>query len=152
LLPTEGDATPGQAYVFLVLAYPEHPENELSGGYEQYRQARAAMLQAYCIVLLGMYRQVHTVVGIALDAKWTMKGRKGGSEELMAVSVDEWTDEMVANAAEAQEHYDIYRQHKMTYTDFHATNYPDIAGRTSMQKQRLRHRKKNNPFRQPKDK
>lgn len=147
LLPSSGNATRRQAYIFLVLAYPEHLEGDLPGGYEQYRQARAAMLQAYCLVLLWKYRQIDTVVGVALDARWTEKGREGGSEDLIAVSVDEWTDEMIAEAGKAQEQYDIYREERLQYSDFHATDYPNPVGSTSKQKQRSRHRKKNNPFR-----
>ncbi|MGY2808706.1 hypothetical protein [Bradyrhizobium sp. USDA 4506] len=154
VLPTEGSATRRQAYIFLVLAYPHDLEKAggLPGGYEQYRQARAAMLQAYCIVLLYINRDIDVAVGIALDARWTEMGNIGGSEDLMAISVDEWTDEVVADALKAQEHYDIYRKDKMQYSNTQATNYPSKADSPSKQKRAHRQRKKNNPFRKPKSK
>lgn len=154
VLPTSGSATRRQAYLFLVVAYPDNLEKagEMPGGYEQYRRTRAEMLQAYCLALLHKYRDIDVVVGIAMDARWTEKGHEGGSEDLMAVSVDEWTDELVADALKAQETFDIFREDKMQYSHMHATNYPNKAGSASKQKRTSRHRKKNNPFRPQKGK
>lgn len=110
------------------------------------------MLQAYCLVLLYMHRDIDVVVGIAMDARWTEMGNTGGSEDLMAISVDEWTDEMVADALKAQEDYDIYREDKMQYSHVQATNYPSKTASASKQKREHRRRKKTNPFRKPKGK
>lgn len=72
----------------MFLAYPTHLEERggLEGGYGQYRQARASMLETYCIGVLFKNRQLNTAVGIALDAHWSQTGRRGGSEDLMAIA------------------------------------------------------------------
>ncbi|THD50404.1 MAG: hypothetical protein E8A46_18370 [Bradyrhizobium sp.] len=148
MLPTSGNATPGQAYVFMILAYPEELEKDggLPGGYEQYRNARVAMLQAYCLVLLSEHRELNVAVGIALDARWTPKGSEGGSEDLIVLQVDSWTDQMVADAAKAKEEFDILRSDRLTLSDFHATNYPDGDHKMSQLKKRRKHRSRMNPM------
>jgi hypothetical protein len=75
----------------MTLAYPNEVEAEggLPGGYEQYRRARVTMLRSYCVVLLCERRQLKTVIGIGVDAHWTQTGRLGGSEDLMAIQVEE---------------------------------------------------------------
>jgi hypothetical protein len=98
IMPSSASADPTVAYVFMILAFPTDLEalGGLPGGYEQYREARVNMLKSYCLVLLSEQRQLETAVGIAVDAHWSQTGRRGGSEDLMAIQVDDWNEEMVA--------------------------------------------------------
>jgi hypothetical protein len=149
MLPTEGSATPRQAYVFMILAYPEELEKDghLTGGYKQYRDARARMLEAYCFVLLSERRELDTAIGIALDARWTERGSQGGSEDLVVIHIDDWTDDLIADAAKAKETYDILRSDRLMVSDFHTTNYPDRHEKTPKLKHHRKQRGKRNPFR-----
>jgi hypothetical protein len=104
ILPSQASTDAGVAYILLILAYPVEYEARggLKGGYDQYRRVRAKMLEAYCLTVLHNHRHLNTVVAIGIDAHSSQTGRKGGSEDLFAMRIDEWTDEMVANALEAK--------------------------------------------------
>jgi hypothetical protein len=104
VLPNEGFADKETGYVFLVLA---HPDRELDGGYEQYRTARVSMLEAYCSVALSDNRHLHRMVGIAVDASRKVTGREGGSEDLIAIEIEDWTPELERDVQERREHFDI---------------------------------------------
>ncbi len=105
VLPNHGGANSEVCYVFLVLAYPA--DIELADGYAQYRRARFSMLEAYCYVVLLENRQFKRIVGIAVDASSRVTGREGGSEELVAVEVTEWTPELEQEVQECRRHFDI---------------------------------------------
>lgn len=62
-------------YVILILA---QPDEELPGGYDQYRQVRAQILQAYCFALMEEMPELENVIGIALDAPPEVTGKEGG--------------------------------------------------------------------------
>jgi len=126
MMPTTNSATRGLVYILMILAYPTDLEKQggLEGGYDQYRRARAAMLEAYCMNVLAQHRDMKTAVGIAIDASTLQTGRRGGSEDLVAVQVDEWTDEMVAAAATAQEQFDVYRKQRLKFTEIRRHQYP----------------------------
>jgi len=98
IFPGKGSADPKLAYVIMVLAYPVELEARggLKRGYEQYRETRAAMLESYCLVILHENRNLNTVVAIGMDAHSSQTGRKGGSEDLFAMRVDQWTEELIA--------------------------------------------------------
>jgi hypothetical protein len=134
IFPSQVSADPKLAYVFMVMAYPSRIEAEggLPGGYEQYRAARAAMLHAYCLVLLSERRDLNTAVGVAIDASSAQTGRPGGSEDLIAFRVDEWTDSLVAAAAQAKEDHDILQSSRLITTRAARNEYPplrDVADR-----------------------
>ncbi|WP_156385945.1 hypothetical protein [Devosia sp. Root685] len=61
--PTAINRTLG--YIILILA---QPDEELPGGYGQYRQVLAQILQAYCFALMEEVPELENVVGVALDA------------------------------------------------------------------------------------
>lgn len=130
IMPSHVSADPTVAYVFMTLAYPTEVEAQggLPGGYEQYRQARVTMLRSYCVVLLCEQRQLKTVVGIGVDAHWTQTGRLGGSEDLMAIQVDEWTDEMLEDVARAKEQYSILLEERLINTHTSHDEYPTLPG------------------------
>lgn len=133
IMPSQASADPRLAYVFMILAYPTELDAQggLPRGYEQYREARASMLRAYCLVLLSEQRQLNTAVGFATDAHSTQTGRKGGSEDLMAIRVDEWTEELLADAAEAKEHYDVLRSGRLIQSNISRDEYPSLTGETA---------------------
>lgn len=99
----------------MILAYRTDVEARggLPRGYEQYRETRAKMLEAYCYVLLSENRNLHTAVGIAMDAPSSQTGRRGGSEDMFAMRIDTWTDEMLTRAAEAKQHYDVLQDDRL---------------------------------------
>ena len=130
MMPSEASADPTVAYVFMTLAFPTALEAEggLPGGYEQYRQARVNMLKSYCVVLLSEQRQIKTAIGIAVDAHWTQTGRRGGSEDLMAIQFDDWNEEMLADAARAKEHYSVLQTDRLITSHFSREEYPSLPG------------------------
>jgi len=71
------------------------------------------MLEAYCLVLLSQHRHLNTAVGIALDAHSSQTGRRGGSEDLYAIRIAEWTPELEAEATRLKEAYDILREERL---------------------------------------
>ena len=75
VLPGPDFADRGIAYVFLIMAYPTHLN--LAGGYEQYRETRINMLQAYCLNVFSKNRHLKRLVGIAVDASHEVTGRQG---------------------------------------------------------------------------
>ena len=115
IMPSTESNDPALAYILMILAYPAELEvaGGLPEGYGQYREARARMLEAYCFVLLSEQRQLKTAVGIAIDASSMKTGQVGGSEDLMAIRVDEWTDELLSQVAEVKERYDILRSERL---------------------------------------
>ncbi len=105
VLPTHGGTDPEVCYVFLVLAYPK--DFELADGYAQYRRTRVSILETYCYVALHENRQFKRVVGVAIDASSRVTGRQGGSEDLIAVEVAEWTPELEREVQERRRHFDV---------------------------------------------
>lgn len=83
IFPSQASANPQLAYVIMILAYPTDLEAKggMKRGYEQYREVRAKMLEAYSLGALHTYRNLNTVVCIGLDAHSSQTGRKGGSED-----------------------------------------------------------------------
>ena len=105
VLPNSGGTDPEVGYVFLVLAYPT--DVELAGGYAQYRRTRVAMLETYCYVALYENRQFKRMVGIAIDAPSRVTGRKGRSEDLVAIQIEEWTPELEQQVQDQRQQFDV---------------------------------------------
>jgi hypothetical protein len=115
--PSTADRT--VAYVFLILAYPKN--YELKDGYDQYRKVRVNILHAYCLHVLHENRTLKRALGIAFDASSKVTGRKGGSEDMLALEVTEWTPALEEQARELREKFDIMNPERvikgMTSTD-----------------------------------
>jgi hypothetical protein len=128
IMPSAVSANPKVAYVFMVLAYPTELEERggLEGGYQQYRQARASMLEAYCMGVLFKNRQLDTAVGIALDAHSSQTGRQGGSEDLMAIRVDEWTPALESEAMKRREAYNVLQEDRLQEKMVSHEEYPVV--------------------------
>jgi hypothetical protein len=93
IYPGRGIADFKLAYIILVLAYPFHDEaqSELKLGYEEYRQLRAMILEAYCLAVLYTNRSLNSVVAIGMDTHSSQTGREVGSEDFFTIRIDEWT-------------------------------------------------------------
>lgn len=111
VLPTSGGHDSQVCYVFLVLAYPQ--DIEVTDGYAHYRRMRVSMLESYCYAVLHENRQFTRIVGIAIDASSRVTGREGGSEDLIAVEIAEWTPDLERGAQERRRHFDILSPDKV---------------------------------------
>jgi len=142
IFPAQISADPKLAYVIMILAYPTGLEatGGLPRGYEQYRETRAKMLESYCFVLLSEHRNLNTAVGIAMDAHSSQTGRRGGSEDLFAMRIDNWTDEMVAEAAEAKKHYDILQEERLIKQNLSRDEFPILDEKTDDRRKWSKHK------------
>jgi hypothetical protein len=122
LMPGPRSAERDVVYVLLILAYPAHLE--LEGGYEQYRTARVHMLHAYCLDALFKNRKMKRAVGIAIDASSRVTGRKGGSEDILALEVNEWTPDLEEDLRQAREKFDIMRPERIKRGATSVEEYP----------------------------
>jgi hypothetical protein len=141
IFPTQASADPKLAYVIMVLAFPTDLEAKggWKGGYEQYRETRAKMLEAYCLVVLSQNRNLNTAVGVALDAHSSQTGRRGGSEDLYAIRIDDWTPELEAEAAQLRDAYDVLREERLNKQLVPYDEFPVIDAETD---DRLRWRRR----------
>ncbi|WP_049803035.1 hypothetical protein [Bradyrhizobium japonicum] len=126
IFPSQVSANPKLAYVIMILAYPTDLEarGRLKRGYQQYREVRAKMLEAYCLGVLHTYRNLDTAVSIGLDAHSSQTGRQGGSEDFFAMRIHEWTPEMEENAIKTIEHYDVLREERLIKQRVSRDEYP----------------------------
>ncbi len=117
--PNSADRT--IAYVFLILAYQKIP---LQDGYDQYRKVRVNILHAYCMWALYTNRNVSRAVGVGIDASSELTGLKGGSEDLVAVDIYEWTSELEIQARELAEEFDFMRHERVVNGYYKTFDYP----------------------------
>jgi hypothetical protein len=125
VLPGPNSADRKFAYLFLIVAYPTHLN--LAGGYEQYRKVRANMLHAYCLRVLSDNRHLERVVGIGFDASSTVTGRKSCSEDLLALEIPKWTEELEEQARELSEKFDIMKPERLKRGVISTQEYPAAA-------------------------
>jgi hypothetical protein len=124
LLPEHQSVDRDVIYVLLILAYSTHLE--LKGGYEQYRIARMSMLHAYCLNALSENRQIKRAIGIAIDASSRVTGRKGGSEDLLALDIEQWTPCLEEDLREARKKFDIMRPDRVKRGVASVEEYPTL--------------------------
>lgn len=122
VLPGPDSADRGVAYVFLIMAYPTHLN--LADGYEQYRMARINTLQAYCLNVFSKNRHLKRLVGIAVDASPEMTGRQGGSEDILALEISEWTERLEQQARDLTEQFDIMQSNRLELSEISIQEYP----------------------------
>lgn len=101
------------AYIFLIFAYSSDMESKFN--YEKYRKIRASLLQTYCLSVLFEHRDIKTAIGIAFDAAKEVTGRQGSSEEIMAIEVSEWTDELEKQLVQDRENFGILKPDRKYY-------------------------------------
>jgi hypothetical protein len=123
LTPGPKPARRDVAYVLLIVAYPTHLN--LAGGYEQYRKVRVNMLHAYVLHTFSENRHLRRVVGIAMDASAKVTGRQGGSEDILAMEVPEWTEELEQRARELREQFDVMDPERVERGASSTDEYPD---------------------------
>jgi len=67
---------------------------------------------------------VKRAVGIAIDASSRVTGRKGGSEDILALKVDERTPELEEDLRAAREKFDIMRPERIRRGATSVDEYP----------------------------
>lgn len=123
-----------QAYIFLILAY-DTGVNSCSD-YEDYRHSRIGLLEAYCFGLLLKYPNLKVVVGLAFDADESVTGRKGGSEDLMAVEQSDWTDDDKRRIQAIVDGLEILHESRQTRGVISTVEYPQIMPKYANRQQR----------------
>jgi hypothetical protein len=121
--PQEKDRTTG--FFLLLLAYPDHLD--LSGGYEQYRRVRLAMLKAYALNLLRKNLFLKRVIGIATEPPSAYTGRIGSSEDMIFAEPDQWTAELIEEASELAQVFDVLKDGRVGQSEIGADEYPQGA-------------------------
>jgi hypothetical protein len=64
-------------------------------------------LIGHCMHTLSENQNLKRAVGIAVDASSTVSGRKGGSEDVLALEVETWTEELKEELRGLVEQFDI---------------------------------------------
>lgn len=136
IMPMNGFADPECGYVFMTLAYPSHLDGK--GGYEQYRKVRTAMLQTYCMSFLHDHRQMKRMVGIAMDKPNT--GRRGSSEDMVAVEITDWSPELEADVAKSRAQYEILQSSRLVKSNLSVQEFPSVKSPLSRQQRRAAER------------
>lgn len=117
------------AYVFLVLA----GVNTMTE--EDYRRARATMLQTYCLATLHDDRDLELCVGIAVMAI----SDTGDSEDLIAYPQQEWTPELIEDLRVARENFEVLQKPlDLKTTPIHASSFPPDPAFEGMSRQQRR--------------
>ncbi|WP_291864774.1 hypothetical protein [Bradyrhizobium sp.] len=120
-LPGPHSADRSVGYVYLILAYPKI---KLAGGYDQYRKVRTNMLHAYCLFTLSENRQLTRIAGMGFGASPKVTGRQGGSEDMLALEVHEWTPELEAQVKELREKFDVMDPNRVVKSTMSTDEYP----------------------------
>jgi len=123
VLPVDS-VSPVVAYVFMILKYPDYLDDK--GAYDQYRQARVTMLETYLYAVLQDYRSIETVVGLAFDGHGSDTDSRGGSEDLIALQVSEWDEELEAEVLQRRSELDILNSGELKYTGISTQQFPNL--------------------------
>lgn len=112
--------SPDTAYVFLVLPRPAYLAT-----YEEYREARQAMLLASCKVARLRATSAARIIGIATEPG----GTRGASQDLLLIEVDEahWGPEQDEEAHWIQREIGILLDERVKYTERRDNEYPVVA-------------------------
>ena len=120
-------------YVFLTLWHPP------SVSYEDFREVRRKLLEAYCMVLKTMYPEAEDIVGIATEDRTAVSR----SEDAIYLDASHWDDDLQSEALSLREEFDIMREVKRT--DFRVQEYPDVPTRPSAAPRAMKGRDRNLP-------
>jgi hypothetical protein len=127
------------AYIILILAYIDQVCGDV--GYDTYRKLRTVTLHGYCLNVLKKYSDIDVVVGIAFDARSSVTGREGGSEDLLVMSREALTEDAMRHAEKIREDFGIFNPETMMETRFSDQEYPALttsAAQEKMSRQRRR--------------
>lgn len=106
----------GPRYVFLVLAQPNFAT------YEQYREVRGNLLEAYLMVAKHKFPEALDIVGIASEP---VRSGRGSSEDLLYLDARNWSDEMEDEAIRLQN--DLHLLETTTLLHGHVDEYPALS-------------------------
>jgi len=113
--------SPGGAYfVFLALPQPAYAH------YEQYREVRRTLLEAYLLVTKHKYPKAIDIVGIASEP---VRPGHGSSEDLLYLNAREWTSDLESEAVMLQNELGIFKSTTIHFG--HVDEYPDQLSRVS---------------------
>lgn len=114
--PTEEECSTG--YVFMQFPYHEDYTT-----YDEYRQERAAHLDAYLINVYVTYPFLARVIGIATEPH-RVKTHQSSSEELMIIEPGERTEEILQEAKELSEKFEVMIAERMKLFAYQSHEYP----------------------------
>ncbi len=117
--------SPTERTCYTVLILSPTARHATKEGYDEYRKVRANMLETYCLRAFRTFRSIDVSVGIGIDAPESISGQRGGSEDLLAISEPEWTQELRQRFKNACNLHGIRptRQAKKTY--YSDTEFPE---------------------------
>ncbi|WP_368417193.1 hypothetical protein [Falsiroseomonas sp.] len=125
LLPDRDASRTETGFFLLLVAYPAHLN--LPRGYEQYREVRLAMLQAYAMGLARKFRYLKRVVGITTEPPAAVTGVVGSSEDLILFEPQGWTSELEAEAERMCRQFDIFVDDRSKIYLHHGEEYPRVT-------------------------
>lgn len=102
-------------YVFLLLWRPKDVS------YDEFREVRRKLLEAYCMVLKTIYPDAEDIVGIATEDRTTT----ARSEDVLYLDAREWNEELQSEALELQERLNILRETSKTFRE-RVLEYPEV--------------------------
>jgi hypothetical protein len=118
LLSPTGPAT---MYVWLVVPVSDHFES-----YQKYRDFRAGLLIAYCKSAKLLKPERNIVVGVATDPP----SGNGGSEDMIYLDTNEWSEEDYAEAKELRENLGLFEEGNVKEQNKRHYQYPVEEKRT----------------------
>ena len=102
-------------YVFLLLWRPKDVS------YDEFREVRRKLLEAYCMVLKTIYPDAEDIVGIATEDRTTTTR----SEDVLYLDAREWNEELQSEALELQQRLNILRETTKTFRE-RVLEYPEV--------------------------
>lgn len=126
IIPSSDAPDPQCAYVVVFQPFPA--DIELEGGYEQYRKVRINILSTYAYAILRRNRNLKRAIGIAMEGPHGATHPSGGSEDLIMLEVDEWTDDLISEVKEAELLYGVMDESRVNRSNVSAQEYPHCSG------------------------
>ncbi|MEQ5766889.1 hypothetical protein NFH98_04670 [Halomonas sp. H33-56] len=130
---------PETMYVWLVLPISGHFES-----YREYREFRAGLLIAYCQSAKLLKTERRIVVGVATDPP----GSNGGSEDMIYIDTDTWSEDDYAEARDVREKLGLFKETNVIEKSERHYQYPverkSTDNREKRQKEKERKKKRNN--------
>lgn len=127
LIPPDDGSGLQTGYFFLTLSVPTTP---IKGGYEQYRQTRKNMLEAYAFTFLQKYPYLYRIIGIGTEPPPKEGEKSGSSEDLVFVENPDWTESFVEELEERKTLYSIDQPGNTVEYAVHGDEYPQIENDT----------------------
>jgi uncharacterized protein YecA (UPF0149 family) len=89
--------------------------------YDEFREVRGSLLEAYCMVLKAIYPDAEDIVGIATEDTTTVSR----SEDVLYLNARVWNEALQSEALELQERLDILRKTTKTFHE-RVLEYPEV--------------------------